>query len=141
VNHSALVVLHKLSPVCFVALRLVSQRLWSELGVSPSVELAAMMDCTLLGATQTATQGKDGIHAPQLKENRFCALAWREAYAPSLRPVCSATLHVLCLIRSKLYDLKRQRKERLTELLQVPITPTWHKPTVFRTMTPFVVRF
>ena len=33
--------------------------------------------------------------------------------------LCSATLHVLCLIRSKLHDLKRQRKERLTELLQV----------------------
>lgn len=31
----------------------------------------------------------------------------------------SATLHVLCLIRSKLHDLKRQRKERLGELLQV----------------------
>ena len=33
--------------------------------------------------------------------------------------LCSATLHVLCLIRSKLHDLKRQRKERLGELLQV----------------------
>ncbi len=31
----------------------------------------------------------------------------------------SATLHVLCLIRSKLHDLKRQRKERMGELLQV----------------------
>jgi hypothetical protein len=38
---------------------------------------------------------------------------------------CSATLHVLCLIRSKLHDLKRQRKERVGELLQV-IPAVWH---------------
>ena len=52
--------------------------------------------------------------------------------------VCSATLHVLCLIRSKLHDLKRQRKERLGELLQV-ITCSFMRHCITCTADPSVV--
>ena len=104
------------APDCCLLTRL--QRLWSELGVSPSVELAAMMDCTLLGATQNS-HAKDSVHAPQLKENRLFPCTCSAVETNNRFCFCSATLHVLCLIRSKLHDLKRQRKERLGELLQV----------------------
>ena len=77
-----------------------------------------MMDCTLLGATQNS-HAKDSVHAPQLKENRLFPLTCSVVETNNRFCFCSATLHVLCLIRSKLHDLKRQRKERLGELLQV----------------------
>ncbi len=77
-----------------------------------------MMDCTLLGATQNS-HAKDSAHAPQLKENRLFPFTCSVVETYNRFCFCSATLHVLCLIRSKLHDLKRQRKERLGELLQV----------------------